>query len=70
MNKLLLGGAEGQEGTFQMGLFTLLPGKHSTNPCCTMSASWALGWSGGRNKQIQTVWGHVSQSSLSTLCSI
>lgn len=70
MNKLLLGGAEGQEGAFQMGLFTLLPGKHSTKPCCTTSASWALGWGGGRNKQIQSVWGHVRKSSLSTLCSV
>lgn len=32
MNELLLGGGEGQEGAFQMGLFTLLPGTHSTNP--------------------------------------
>lgn len=46
VNELPVGGVEGQEGAFQMGLLTGSPNEHSTTPCCTTSISWALGLGG------------------------
>lgn len=43
VNKLLEVEEKGKKGHSRRAYSVLLRGKHSTNPSCTTSASWALG---------------------------